>query len=819
MRNLPHNPPAKSAASPRSLLILLFAVLVAPRIWAGPATPEQLVFFETKVRPLLLDNCVSCHGEKKQKGGLRLDSKAALLKGGKNGVVLVPGKPDSSRLVQAISYTDEDLQMPPDGQLTPDQVRILTQWVAMDAPWSDAAMPAAPAKSKHHTITDVDRAFWSFQPVKDSTPPALTAADQAKPWPRNPVDHFILAKLQAEGLTPSPEADRAALIRRATFDLHGLPPTPQEVDAFVHDPAPDAYDKLIDRLLASPRYGEHWARHWLDLVRYAESDGFKQDAYRSNAWPYRDYVIKSFNDDKPYDRFVREQLAGDEIAPNDSESLIATGYLRHGGYEYNQRDVPKQWSQMLDDVTDVTGDVFLGLSMGCARCHDHKFDPILQADYYRLRAFFAPMLPRDDLSLETAAQKVAYEKKLAAWNESVKPLRDKMAVMEKSPANHGSSLGVIKKFPADMQAILNKPSSDRTPLEEQLAQLAYRQIRDPSEGPQPKFFAADKEKYEALKKQFVELEADKPRPPLHGFVATDVGPVAPPMSIPGDDAHPLDPAYLTVLDHQSLEKPAPAATSSSTGRRTALAAWLTQPSHPLTSRVMVNRLWQYHFGRGLVATSSDFGRLGTPPTHPELLDYLATRFVAGGWSVKAMHRLILTSATYRQTALGAMSDAARLKDPENRWLWRMNTRRLDAEQIRDAILTASGELQLDAGGPSAEPTAPRRSIFTKVLRNTRDPLLEAFDAPESFGSVPQRNVTTTPNQALFLINGDWPLKRAAALAVRVSREAKNRPPEVLVETAYRLAYGRKPSTEETAAAVEFLSPRQAACPCNLPTNQ
>lgn len=760
------------------------------------------------MRPLLVDNCFECHSDKKQKGGLRLDSLAALLKGGKNGLVVTPGKPETSKLITAVLYKDEDLQMPPDDPLKPEQVKLLIEWVKMGTPWSDTPAVAsgnAPlGKGKHRIITDKDRAFWSFQPVKDVTPPELK---EVGAWGANPIDRFVLAKLRAEGLSPAAEADRVTLIRRATFDLIGLPPTPAEIDAFVHDNSSDAYEKLIDRLLASPRYGERWAQHWLDLVRYAESDGYRQDAYRPNVWPYRDYVVKAFNQDKPYDRFITEQLAGDELASGDPDVVVATGYLRHSIYEYNQRDVPQQWTQTLNDVTDVTGDVFMGLSMGCARCHDHKFDPILQADYFRLQSFFTPMLPRNDLPLATKKEKEDYDRALAAWEKKTADVRHQLEEVEK-PSIHSAQIAAIKKFPEDMQVILRKTPAERTPLEEQLAQLAERQIYDQNENAVPKLKGAALEKFTALKKQLGEMEADRPKSLLRALVVSDVGTVAPPTIIPGDPSHPVDPGSLTVLDH-SLPFAAPVPTPNSTGRRLALAKWLTEPGNPLTTRVMVNRIWQYHFGRGLVATSSDFGRLGTPPTHPELLDWLARQFVQDGWSIKKMHRLIMTSATYRQAALRPMPEVARLHDPEDRWLWRMGTRRLDAAQIRDAMLSVSGELITDAGGPSAEPTAPKRTIYTKALRNTRDPVLDVFDSPDTFGSAPLRNVTTTANQALLMINGDWPLKRAAAFASRLRREVKSADPYALVDAAYRNAYGREPEPQEREAAVKFLS-RQVA---------
>lgn len=787
-----------------SLVLTVCTVWLTLRASAAQAaapqlTPEQM-FFEAKVRPLLVDNCLTCHSERKQKGGLRLDSLPAVLKGGKHGAALVPGNPEASRMITAVSYADTKLQMPPEEQLSDDQLRVLTKWVKMGAPWpaSDPSIHQA-AHGKHRIITDNDRTFWSFQPVKDPPLPAV----REETWCRNPVDRFVLAKLEAHEMTPGWEAGRDELIRRATFDLTGLPPTPQEVQAFIDDSSPDAYEHLIDRLLASPRYGERWGRHWLDLVRYAESDGFNQDSYRTNAWPYRDYVIRAFNDDKPYDRFVIEQLAGDEVAPQDPNVVVATGYLRAGLYEFNQRDVPRQWDQMLIDVTDVTADAFLGLSMQCCRCHDHKFDPILQTDYYRFRAFFAPMLPKNDFVLASAEEKKAYAAALEKWEQKTAGIRAQMAAIENKtlPA---ALLSVSTKFPPDMQVILNKPAEQRTPYEEQLAQLAIRQINDVTANGF-KIAKTEKAKYAELTRQLAEFDSFRPEPLVRGLLMSDVGPVASPTYVPGDALHVQEPGFPVVLDGLPITKPPIIPTASTTGRRLALAQWMVQPANPLTSRVMVNRLWQYHFGRGLVSTSGDFGHLGTPPTHPELLDFLARRFVNNGWHVKPIHKLIMLSAVYRQTTQRPMPETARLKDPDNRWLWRMNTLRLDAEQVHDAMLAVSGEMQPQNGGPSVDPTSPRRAVYVKQIRNHADPLLEAFDAPESFGSVPVRNQTTTATQALLMINGEWTLKRAGALAERVRKKIKGADPRALVEAVYRLAYGRAVHSDELDEAVRFLT--------------
>ncbi len=429
----------------------------------------QLKFFEEQVRPLLVEHCQRCHGDQKQKGHLRLDSLASILKGGDGGPAVEPGKPDESLLVEAINY--DGLEMPPTGKLDDAQVAVLTRWVAMGAPWPAADRDRPRQATGAAKITDSDRAFWAFRPL---SAPAAPVADRDS-WSRNPVDRFVFEKLREQGLAPAPEADRRTLIRRASFDLLGLPPSPEEVEAFLADPSPTAYEALIDRMLARPEYGQRWARHWLDLVRYAESDGFRADAYRPDAWRYRDYVVRALNDDKPYDRFVAEQLAGDEIAPDDPEMRVATGFLRLTPYEHNQRDVRGQWSDLLNDLTDVAGEVFLGLGIGCARCHDHKFDPILRDDYYRLRAFFAPIQPRDDLPLATPEEQSGYREELARWEAETAAIRDEIAAIER-PVRDAVAKGALDKFPEDIQAVLRKPEAERSPLERQLAGLAYLQV-------------------------------------------------------------------------------------------------------------------------------------------------------------------------------------------------------------------------------------------------------------------------------------------------------------------------------------------------------
>jgi hypothetical protein len=726
-----------------------------------------------------------------------------MLAGGDSGPAIEPTRPEESLLIAAV-HREDGLEMPPKGKLPEAAVAALEQWVRIGAPWPNeagaASAPSGNVAGRGTSFTNADRAWWAFQPVREPAPPDV----DDRGWSRGPIDRFLFARMQAEGLTPAAEAGKLTLIRRATFDVTGLPPTPPEIDAFLADTSPDAYERLIDRLLASPHYGEHWARHWLDLVRYAESDGYRVDHYRPSAWYYRDYVIGALNDDKPYDRFVQEQIAGDELFPDSPEARIATGYLRHGVYEYNALDVRGQWSVMLNDITDTTADVFLGMGLQCARCHNHKFDPILQVDYYRLQAFFAPILPRDDLAAATPGELEVYRTRHAAWEARTAELRSKITALE-AAYRKAAADRTIAKFPEEIQAMIRKPVDRRTPLEHQLAQLAFRQVEYEFDRIDGWVEGQDKPKLLALRKQLAAFDQEKPgRLPTPPTV-TDVGPEASPVTIPKLGDEPVAPGFPTILD----ERPAPieplARAPGSTGRRTALARWLTRPDNPLSTRVIVNRVWQYHFGRGLAFYASDFGRLGEPPSHPELLDWLTARFVAMGWRLKPLHRMILTSAAYRQATEHPLAAVQQLKDPDNRLNWRGNTRRLDAEQIRDAMLAVTGELEPSAGGPGVLSGEPRRTIYTRSLRNTRDPLLDVFDLPLFFNSEPARDTTTSPLQSLLLINSQMMLHRAQAFAARLEHElAPSATPEDQIAAAYRLAFGRPSSAEDVARAVGFL---------------
>ena len=793
-----------------------FVLLSTAAAQAAAPSPEALKFFESKVRPLLVNQCQECHGPQKKKGGLRLDNLPYILQGGETGAAIVPGDAEKSLLIKAVNYDDKDLQMPPDEKMKPAEIAILKQWIAMGAPWPEAEVASAKTMHKPGQITEEDRKWWAFQKVAEPKVPAANLGAV-----RNPIDGFVQAKLAENGLKPSPEASPTELIRRVTIDLTGLPPTPERVAQFVADckaeasskPAHPAYERLVDELLASPRYGERWAQHWLDLVRYAESDGYRLDSYRPNAWPYRDYVIKAMNDDKPYGQFVREQLAGDEIAPEDPSVFVATGFLRHTIYGYNERDAEGQWTNILNEVTDVTADVFLGLSVQCAHCHDHKFDPILQKDYYRLQAFFGNMTWAEDKPLATPEQKREYAEKLAAYKEATKApqkiIDDIIEPRIKKAMDHAMSI-----FPDEVKAMYAKPKEQRTPWEEQVVQLAYRQAEyERVRFKEEKLKEGETKALAAAREALAKFESLKPKPFVTGLVVGETGTNGATMHYKtrkvGEVA--TGPGFLTILDPSEAKIPEPSGSATTTGRRTVLANWLTDPKNPITWRVIVNRVWQHHFGRGIAGTPSDLGHLGEKPTQPELLDWLTTQFLKSGGKMKDLHRLMVTSATYRQGSrveAKAGETSPMMKDPENRLLWRFSPQRLDAEQARDAVLAASGELKERLDGEGEAPTSPCRSIYMKRMRNTQDAFLASLDQPPGFQSIPERQATTTATQGLLMVNGDWPLERARAMATRLTK-SKPTNDAALVRSAYSLAYARDPSSAEINAATDFLKTQRA----------
>ena len=671
-----------------------------------------------------------------------------------------------------------------------------------------------------------DRGHWAFQKVTHPEPPPVRRAN----WPSNPIDAFILAELEARRIEPAPPAERITLLRRAYLDLVGLPPTPGDVDAFLADQSPKAFEAIVEKLLASPHYGERWGRHWLDLARYAESEGFKADETRPNAWRYRDYVIQAFNSDKPYDRFIREQIAGDELWPNDPDALVATAFNRHYPDESNARNLMQRRQEILNDITDTVGAVFTGLTYACARCHDHKYDPILQTDYYRLQAFFANTAANDELVLATAETLQGYRERLGAWEVKTREIRTQMEAIE-APKRRAIELDYSEKYPAEIQAALQKPESERNPFERQMAWKAAQYLNPKSHeyiadagAVQGKLKGEEKKRWLELKAQldgFAKLHPGK-LPVATGMV--DLGAEAPKTFLLSRGAYdrPLEevrPGLLQIL------YPAPArvevsSSARSTGRRTALANLLADPGNPLTARVLVNRVWHHHFGKGIVATPSDFGLKGEPPTHPQLLDWLAGEFMRHGWSLKYLHRLIMTSSTYQQSSR-PRAEAARL-DPANQLLSRYPLQRLEGEGIRDCALSVAGLLNPKMGGPSVFPELPegmptprggwkvsasssernRRSIYVFVRRNTRYPLFDSFDMPDPHESCSRRNVTTGPIQALHLLNSNLSLEWAQQFADRVI-EAAGADLPYQIETAFRFAYGRRPDPAELETVKTF----------------
>lgn len=795
-----------SVVTPSILSLVLSVAWLAPvsaddRPEPGRPSPvseanrRQHQFFEAKVRPLLAQHCFKCHGPDKQKGGLRLDHQQFVRTGGDSGSLWTAGKPDESLLIEAVRY--ESFEMPPSGKLSEGDIQTLVRWIAEGAYWPEQA-PLEQAEVKGFVpgrIREEDRRHWSFVPRQPVQPPPDESG-----WAQTPVDAFVRARLIERGWQPAKPATPSQLIRRLYLDLTGLPPTPQQVEEYIANPSGEKYREIVDRLLESPRFGEHWASFWLDLVRYADSDGYKADFKRPDAWRYRDYVIGSFNQDKPYREFVLEQLAGDEYAPDDPDALVATGFLRMGVYEYNQRDVRAQWDAIVNEVTDVTADVFLAMGMSCARCHDHKFDPLLQRDYFQLRAFFEPMVWRDDCHLAPQAQRQEYEQKRGAWEQATQSIRDEIDQLI-APLKRNAANSAIDKFPLDIRPLMRADSGELTPHERQLVALAYRQVTYEYERLEPakKLKGESLARYQELSRQLAQF----PEPTLPtGMTVSDIGLEAPPTHIPGRSSESVAPGYLTVLSNEDALIPE-LSSRGSTGRRLALAEWITTDDHPLTSRVIVNRIWARYFGRGIVATTSDFGRLGEPPSHPNLLDWLANRLVEQQWKLKDLHRLLVTSAVYQQGTENLNSPEVHHSDPQNLWLARMPIRRLQAEQIRDSILAVTGELlpQPPQNAPSGQHR--HRAVFGAVMRNSIDPLLATLDAPDRISSTADRYVTTTPLQSLTLINGDWSLARARALATNlrdVSRDTRGQ-----IQELYQRAFSRKPTDEEMAAAVAFLA--------------
>jgi hypothetical protein len=755
----------------------------------------------TQAIGILESRCGQCHSDKAAMSGFRISSRDAILKGGSRGAAIQPGHAADSLLYQAVAHIGK-LTMPPGPKLADSEIKLIQEWIDQGAGWPENASTAKRVE------------WWAFQKPHRPDVPQVNAAGSA-------IDSFLLAKLRAEQIEPAPEASRLALLRRATFDLLGLPPTPDQVRAFLADTRPDAWERLIDTLLASPKYGEKWGRFWLDLVRYGDTSGFEQDPYLLEAWRYRDWVIKSLNDDKPYDRFAKEQIAGDEFWPDEVDARTGTGYYRVGVNRDLLFKVEDQnRAEKLTDYVGTTSEVFLGLTVGCARCHDHKFDPIPQRDFYRMQAIFAPLV-YDRIFLEYNAGR-NYDLSQNGREFKLRQIGEQITRLER-PYRQQIKARKMAALPEADRAILELKPEKRTPQQQATATPLEEKVSVTGDEVRAAMSQDDTERLHGIEKRLVSMFAGYGPPPMTPGVM-DGGREAPRTFValrgnPASYGEEVGPGFLSALGGGDV--PEPPLHAETTGRRKALATWMASPDNPLFARVMVNRIWQGHFGAGLVRTPSDFGvRAGTPGNR-DLLDWLAVEFAERKWSLKAMHKLIMTSAAYRRSADPTVS--AREKDPANELFSHMSRRRLQSEEIHDAVLQASGSLNLKVGGTPVVPSLQaeelygligkpennwvvtpdaeehnRRSIYMLQRRTFQQPMFEAFDSPDGVLSCPRRNESTTAPQSLALLNGDFMMKQAKKLAAKVHD----------VDEAWLMVLGRAPSSEERASARGFIE-RQA----------
>ena len=904
-----------SIASRLALLAaLVWGIVPLAARAADDEVPEKIEFFETKIRPVFAEHCGECHANGKAKGGFSLETADAAKRGGDSGPAFTPGKPDEGLLIEVLKHTG-DIKMPPSAKLADSQIADIQKWLLLGAPWPADKGGSDPTPGAGFTITDQQRQFWSFQPV-----PATVSAPTVKNEGSvaGPIDRFILAELEAKGLTPSPKADRLTLIRRATFDLTGLPPTKAEVEAFLADERPEAWAELIDRLLKSPHYGERWGRHWLDVARYGEDQAHTFAAISfNNGFRYRDWVVKAFNEDVPYNEFVRAQIAGDQLTDSplhEYDRRLAMGYFALGPIYYADAGCAFKASlDELDDRLDTLARGFLGLTIACARCHDHKFDPISQKDYYALAGIFrsskyheAPLVPPETvqafeqgqqairhaeqevnkyLDQQTLVQSEANAREagkylVALWRlvqpaaGTEAPKRNELAkeaglhefLLERwqnylSPDNKGKQPALNRWYELREQAAnLKIPAGQQVPLEVQAAadQLQAVVVGGLAELVEARrLYAARMAKLpEGERGQHPQPVLDQPRQELVNALATPGGPCGTPRdkvegALPEEQkqelaalkqgvetakknapakypyAHSLTDAQVANMKlhirgnpnrtgdevpRKFLEILQPVSSTPFTegsGRRD-LANAVASPNNPLTPRVMVNRLWQNHFGRGIVATSSNFGSLGERPTHPALLDYLARRLMEQNWSLKAVHREIMLSAVYQQSS--ASQPANEQIDADNTWLWRSNRRRLDVESWRDSLLAASGTLDRTLGGPPGnlgDANFSRRTLYGFVSRHALDSLLRLFDFPDPNITSEKRTVTTVPLQQLFVLNGEFLMKQAKQLASRLQGLPGDDASRI--REAYWLLFSRPASDEEVALGLAFLqAPAPAA---------
>ncbi len=778
-------------------LIRAFTIAV---LFSLLALADDALIFRDRIEPVLKANCAGCHNATQAQASLSVASLADLLKGGKRGAALVPGKSSSSLLIQFLRG-ERNPRMPIGGQPLPENT------ISQLAAAIDSLAPIAP------TAPTSDHAAWVFQkPIAPQIPTSKNAA-----WVKNPIDAFILAKLEEKRFSPAPAASPRALLRRVYFDLLGVPPTEAEAKAFLADPSPAAYEKLLDRLLADRRYGERWARHWLDLVRFAESDGFAIDGERPTAWRYRDYVIRAFNEDKPYDQFILEQLAGDELdrrgKANPNEALIALGFLRMGPWERDTNFDAQLRLDWLNEMAGTTSQVFFGLTTGCARCHDHKYDPIPQKDFYRLQAFFAATRidDRNVSHLDQEGGRLPMRNRIRRLEDDLESANEAVKALEK-PLK--AKLAAAQKKEDQLQKLLNDKQS-------------------------PIFTAEERDQHKAATERAAKIALELAR---YQPIAYSVNEVAPPAVMDVEPTYVLgggerlargevvEPGFLKAITGNSDPAKIAFPGRYRSGRRKALAEWIASPANPLTARVMVNRIWQHHFGEGIVRTPSDFGLNGDRPSHPELLDWLALQFVEKKWSIKSMHKLMLTSNTYLQSTSHPDAKAISEADPNNRLLSRMNWIRLESEALRDSMLAVSGGLNPESGRPgmffhvkdeiaqgfqmfkwypSDEAAQRRRSVYAFQRRSIAMPLMEVFDAANMSESCARRGTTTVSPQALTLLNGELTAQESQRFAARVLELAGPGEPERQIRQAFFLALQRNPSSAELSQAKRLYESRDA----------
>ena len=779
-------------------------------------TPDQAA-------AVIKSNCTACHGSAMKMSGLDLRSKESILKGGERGPAAVAGNAGGSRLMKLVRG-EEQPSMPPGKKLSDSDVAVLERWIneGLDLPdltkGDDAK--AALAKMEERPITEEERSWWAFvKPARQAVPQT-----QRGGWAKNPIDSFLLAKMESAGLQPRPEAGKRTLIRRAYLDLIGLPPTPLEVEEFVNDKSDKAWETLVERLLAMPQYGERWARHWLDLARYSDSGGYEYDRERNNSWRYRDWVIKAFNNDLPYSEFVKQQIAGDEYNPGNFDSLVATSFLRLGT-ENNKKDEQTRLDE-LDDVIATTVNSFLGMTIQCARCHNHKFDPIAQKDYYRVQAVFWPM-KADETPIVSDAERERWKTASGVIDGEQRPFRTELTKLETIYRDRLKAEQVAK-LPEYLQLALKTPADQRNEGQKLNVVQVERTFNVEPEQLTAAMTPEDQNKQKELKGKIAEIDKRRPAELATAMSIKENGPKAPDSHFlyrgsSGSKGSVMKPGVLSAAYRGEWNFPDAPADASSSWRRRGFAEWVASPENPLTARVMVNRIWANHFGEGIARTPSNFGKTGEKPSHPELLDWLSTEFVQKGWSIKSMHRLMMNSTAYRMEA--SDTDENRKIDPENRNFWRMPRRRLEAEAIRDQLMAVAGTLDMTMGGPGVypfidpalfqssskrgwagkpdnDPSTWRRSIYVFSKRTIPLPMLDVFDKPDSMTACSRRNRSTIAPQALIMMNNASIGLNAKFFAQRLQSLSSD--PDEQVKIAYQLALSRPPTASEIHNAKEFM---------------